>query len=197
MCCSLHMGRCHGAMAGDGEARSCEYVQYAGLPVMTATTVGCSRHATDDLIHLAAPGAGKAWHRHPSHDKRQMEKNRGICAHCVKLRRCGCSLYYGYKRGVTWLNAVNDQVAGIGAMVVRCTPRDSLYTLDTLLNLDGGVKPGDGRDRQRLVLRHGVSACTRCSASASPRASATRGRPADARRGPGGGSQLGSVRRVA
>jgi hypothetical protein len=24
---------------------------------------------------------------------------------------------------------------------VRGTPRDSLYTLDTLLNLDGGVKP--------------------------------------------------------
>nr|WP_245225613.1 transposase [Streptomyces smyrnaeus] len=34
--------------------------------------------------------------------------------------------YYGYKRGVTWLNAVNDQVAGIGAMVVGGTPRDSL-----------------------------------------------------------------------
>lgn len=49
--------------------------------------------------------------------------------------------YYGYKRGVTWLNAVNDQVAEIGAMVVRGTPRDSLFTLDTLLNLDGGVKP--------------------------------------------------------
>ncbi len=49
--------------------------------------------------------------------------------------------YYGYKRGVTWLNAVNDQVAGIGTMVVRGTPRDSLDTLDTLLNLDGGVKP--------------------------------------------------------
>lgn len=32
--------------------------------------------------------------------------------------------YYGYKHGVTWLNAVNDQVAGIGAMVVRGTPRD-------------------------------------------------------------------------
>lgn len=39
------------------------------------------------------------------------------------------------------LPPVNDQVAGIGAMVVRGTPRDSLYTLDTLLNLDGGVKP--------------------------------------------------------
>lgn len=49
--------------------------------------------------------------------------------------------YYGYKRGLTWLNAVNDQVAGIGAMVVRGTPRDSLFTLDTLLNLDGGVRP--------------------------------------------------------
>ncbi|GAA2511667.1 hypothetical protein GCM10010406_54850 [Streptomyces thermolineatus] len=49
--------------------------------------------------------------------------------------------YYGYKRGLTWLNAVNDQVEGIGAMVVRGTPRDSLFTLDTLLNLDGGVRP--------------------------------------------------------
>ncbi|CAM5256148.1 hypothetical protein GCM10010266_67190 [Streptomyces griseomycini] len=36
---------------------------------------------------------------------------------------------------------MNDQVAGIGAMVVRGTPRDSLFTLDTLLNLDGGVRP--------------------------------------------------------
>jgi hypothetical protein len=49
--------------------------------------------------------------------------------------------YYGYKRGVTWLNAVKYKVAGIGAMVARGTPRASLYTLDTLLNLDGGVKP--------------------------------------------------------
>ncbi len=36
--------------------------------------------------------------------------------------------YYGYKRDPTWLNAVNDQVAGIGQMVVSGTPRDSLYT---------------------------------------------------------------------
>ncbi len=49
--------------------------------------------------------------------------------------------YYGFKRGLTWLNAVNDQVSGIGAMVVPGTPRDSLFILDTLLNLDGGVKP--------------------------------------------------------
>ncbi|WP_307800958.1 transposase [Actinomadura violacea] len=46
-----------------------------------------------------------------------------------------------FKRGITWLNAVNDQVAGIGQMVVPGTPRDSLHILDALLNLDGGVKP--------------------------------------------------------
>lgn len=49
--------------------------------------------------------------------------------------------YFGYQRGITWLNAVNDQVAGIGAMVVPGTPRDSLFILDALLNLDGGVRP--------------------------------------------------------
>ncbi|MFB4284280.1 Tn3 family transposase [Nonomuraea sp. MTCD27] len=49
--------------------------------------------------------------------------------------------YYGYKRGLTWLNAVNDQVAGIGQMVVPGTPRDSLYILDCLINLDAGPKP--------------------------------------------------------
>ena len=64
--------------------------------------------------------------------------------------------YFGYKRGITWLNAVNDQVAGIGQMVVPGTPRDSLFILDTLLNLDAGPKPGDGGHRQRLLLRHGL-----------------------------------------
>ncbi|GLF95249.1 hypothetical protein SYYSPA8_13150 [Streptomyces yaizuensis] len=49
--------------------------------------------------------------------------------------------YFGFKRGITWQNAVNDQVAGIGQMVVPGTPRDSLHILDALLNLDGGVKP--------------------------------------------------------
>ncbi|MEU9473742.1 Tn3 family transposase [Streptomyces avermitilis] len=49
--------------------------------------------------------------------------------------------YFGFKRGITWLNAVNDQIAGIGQMVVPGTPRDSLHILDALLNLDGGVKP--------------------------------------------------------
>lgn len=49
--------------------------------------------------------------------------------------------YFGRGRGLTWFNAVNDQVAGIGAVVVPGTVRDSLYVLDTLLNLDGGPKP--------------------------------------------------------
>jgi TnpA family transposase len=40
--------------------------------------------------------------------------------------------YFGYKRGITRLNAVNDQVAGIEQMVVPGTPRDSRCSLDTL-----------------------------------------------------------------
>jgi TnpA family transposase len=49
--------------------------------------------------------------------------------------------YFGLKRGGTWLNAINDQVAGIGAVFVPGTRRDSLHILDTLLNLDAGPKP--------------------------------------------------------
>mgnify|MGYP005606742319 CR=1 FL=1 len=49
--------------------------------------------------------------------------------------------YFGYKRGLTWLNAVNDQVSGIGAQIVPGTARDSLHILDVLLNLDSGPKP--------------------------------------------------------
>jgi hypothetical protein len=42
-----------------------------------------------------------------------------------------------YVRGETQ----NDQVAGIGQMVVPGTPRDSPYILDTLIDLDAGPKP--------------------------------------------------------
>ena len=41
---------------------------------------------------------------------------------------------------MTWLNAINDQVAGIGATVVPGTMRDSLHILDTMLN-HAGPKP--------------------------------------------------------
>lgn len=49
--------------------------------------------------------------------------------------------YFGRGRGLTWFNAVNDQASGIGAVVVPGTVRDSLYVLDTMLNLDGAPKP--------------------------------------------------------
>jgi hypothetical protein len=49
--------------------------------------------------------------------------------------------YFGRGKGITWLNAINDQVAGIGAVVVPGTMRDSLHILDTMLNLDAGPKP--------------------------------------------------------
>jgi TnpA family transposase len=49
--------------------------------------------------------------------------------------------YFGRRRGSTWLNAINDQVVGIGAQVVPGTSRDSMYTLDVLLNPDHGRRP--------------------------------------------------------
>lgn len=50
--------------------------------------------------------------------------------------------YFGQRgKGVTWLNYVNDQVAGLGGLVVTGTVRDSLHVLDGLLDLDGGPRP--------------------------------------------------------
>ena len=49
--------------------------------------------------------------------------------------------YFGRGRGVTWLNAINDQVAGIGGVVVTGTMRDSLHVLDVILGRDGGPTP--------------------------------------------------------
>jgi TnpA family transposase len=48
--------------------------------------------------------------------------------------------YFALKKGLTWLNAINDQFAGIGAVTVPGTVRDSLYILDTILGIDGGPK---------------------------------------------------------
>jgi TnpA family transposase len=49
--------------------------------------------------------------------------------------------FFGQKRGLTWLNAINDQAAGIGAKVVSGTPRDSLHLIDVLYAQDGGQRP--------------------------------------------------------
>ena len=49
--------------------------------------------------------------------------------------------YFGPKRGMTWLNMINDQAAGIGAKVVAGTPRDSLHLIDVLYAQDGGQRP--------------------------------------------------------
>lgn len=49
--------------------------------------------------------------------------------------------FFGYKRGITWLNAVNARFAGLGATIVTGTVRDSLHILDALLNLDAGPRP--------------------------------------------------------
>jgi TnpA family transposase len=50
--------------------------------------------------------------------------------------------YFGLRhRGATWLNVVNDQVMGIGGLVVPGTIRDSLFILDAIHNRDGGPRP--------------------------------------------------------
>src|SRR5260370_685920 len=47
----------------------------------------------------------------------------------------------GPKRGVTWLNMINDQAAGLGAKVVQGTIRDSLHMIDVWFSQDGGQRP--------------------------------------------------------
>jgi TnpA family transposase len=49
--------------------------------------------------------------------------------------------YFGFKRGMTWLNAVNDHGMGRGAKVVSGTARDSLHMVDVIFGLDGGELP--------------------------------------------------------
>ncbi|GGQ35927.1 transposase [Streptosporangium pseudovulgare] len=50
-------------------------------------------------------------------------------------------VYFGRQRSATWLNVINDQVMGIGGLVVPGTLRDSLFILDAIHNLDGGPRP--------------------------------------------------------
>src|SRR6266700_3952423 len=49
--------------------------------------------------------------------------------------------FFGPKRGITWLNMINDQAAGLGAKVVSGTPRDSLHMIDVPYARDGGQRP--------------------------------------------------------
>ncbi|MFF4779219.1 Tn3 family transposase [Microtetraspora fusca] len=50
-------------------------------------------------------------------------------------------IYFGRQRGATWLNVVNDQVMGIGGLVVPGTLRDPLFILDAIHTIDGGPRP--------------------------------------------------------
>ncbi|MDQ3642634.1 MAG: Tn3 family transposase [Actinomycetota bacterium] len=49
--------------------------------------------------------------------------------------------FFGPKRGVTWLNMLNDQGSGLGAKVVSGTERDSLHMIDVIFSQDGGQRP--------------------------------------------------------
>jgi TnpA family transposase len=49
--------------------------------------------------------------------------------------------YFGRKRGITWMNMINDQAAGLADKVVSGTPRDSLHAVDVVLRQHGGTMP--------------------------------------------------------
>jgi TnpA family transposase len=49
--------------------------------------------------------------------------------------------YFGRKRGITWLNMLNDQSAGLAAKVLSGTPRDSLNFIDVVQLQRGGKVP--------------------------------------------------------
>jgi TnpA family transposase len=49
--------------------------------------------------------------------------------------------YFGSKRGMTWLNAMNDRGMGRGAKIVSGTVRDSLHMIDVIFGLDSGPLP--------------------------------------------------------
>nr|WP_179419790.1 Tn3 family transposase [Streptomyces sp. TLI_235] len=78
----------------------------------------------------------------------------------VKSLHAGLSpRYFGLRRkGATWLNVVNDQVVGLGGVVVPGTLRDSLFILDALRAPGRWPQAGDRHHRHRLLLRHRVRA---------------------------------------
>ena len=49
--------------------------------------------------------------------------------------------FFGRKRGITWLNMLNDQSAGLAAKVLSGTPRDSLNVIDVVQLQRGGKVP--------------------------------------------------------
>lgn len=60
--------------------------------------------------------------------------------------------YFGRKRGITWMNMINDQAAGLADKVVSGTPRDSLHAVDVVLRQHGGTVPEVIMDRTELWL---------------------------------------------
>jgi len=57
--------------------------------------------------------------------------------------------YFGPKRGITWLNMINDQAVGIGSKIVSGTDRDCLHALDVVFG------SGEGRRADVIVTDTG------------------------------------------
>ena len=81
--------------------------------------------------------------------------------------------YFGYKRGITWLNAVNDQVVGHRADGGARHPARLPAHPGRPAEPGRRSEAGDGRHRQRLLLRHGVRHLQAARLPLLPRASRT------------------------
>lgn len=82
--------------------------------------------------------------------------------------------YFGRGRGITWLNMINDQAAGLAAQVLSGTPRDSLHAVDVVLRQQGWDGARGDHHRHRLLQRHRV----RVAAPARAPVPAAAGEPA-------------------
>jgi TnpA family transposase len=49
--------------------------------------------------------------------------------------------YFGRRRGVTWLNLMNDRSLGTAGMIVSGTARDSLHVVDLIYRQEAGPRP--------------------------------------------------------
>jgi len=85
--------------------------------------------------------------------------------------------YFGYKRGLTWLNAVNDQVSGIGSRSCPAPPATACTSLMCCSTSMAGPNQTSSRPTRPLTPTW-CSGSSRCWATGSPHGSPISATPA-------------------
>ena len=118
------------------------------VPALTGPGWSRSTRAISAGEHL---GGQRAVHRSPGEDRRgpRVGRRAGRLRRRRAVHRAGQKpvfraqpKYFGLRhKGATWLNVINDQVMGLGGVVIPGTLRDSQFILDAIHARDGGPKP--------------------------------------------------------